>query len=305
MNALRVRDDFSPAAGPTRLVLAAGNFDGVHVGHRDVLARAREVAADADAEPWVLTFDPHPLRVLAPRRCPPMLCTQEQRLREFEVAGMAGAWMLPCDEALLSMPAEVFLDRLLAAAPALAGVVAGEDWRFGRGAEGDLPLLAARGIAVHATPLTEWKGERVSSTRVRTAVAAGDMAAAAAMLGRPYALEGTVVRGRQEGRALGFPTINVRVENELLPPPGIYAGRALVRGAWRNGAGYLSEAGRADGVFEMHLLDVAEDLYGERVELAVTNHVRNDKRFDSAEALTRQIRADVERVRTLLAAAER
>jgi riboflavin kinase/FMN adenylyltransferase len=218
-------EGLSAAAGP--VVLAAGYFDGVHRGHQAVIRTALARAQESGAETWVLTMDPHPLRILRPDAAPRLLTSTPHKLRLLGELGVAGCVVLPFTVALAAVEPADFIARLRAAAPRLVCMVVGPNWTFGRGARGTpdtlRELARAHGFdATIAEPVLV-DGQPISSTRIREAVLLGQLDEAARLLGRPFGVRGTVVRGKQLGRRLGFPTANVDAEGEVRPPPGIYA----------------------------------------------------------------------------------
>lgn len=295
-------------AGATALTL--GVLDGVHRGHQALLARLREEALARGLSPGVVTLHPHPLTVLRPDAPSSYLTSLEDRLRLLREAG--ARWVAPLtftselSETTAEELAEAFrrhLDmRLLALGP---------DAAFGRGAPADTAARmeragAALGFEVaRVEPLLADGGQRCSSTLVRAALAAGDMRAAAALLGRPYTLAGPVVRGFERGRSIGFATANISVAaDRALPALGVYATLAAVagrrlRGATNVGRRPTFDAGHVS--IETHLLDFEGDLYDERMEIAIVERVRPERAFSGPEALREQIAADVRRVRELLA----
>lgn len=272
-------------AGARRSV-AVGTFDGVHRGHLQVIEAARE----AGLRTSVVTFDPHPRAVLGGRV--ELLTTLERRLELLANAGVDDVLVLPFDEGLAALSAEEFAEQMLRGIGAEA-IAAGETFRFGRGRHGDLDLLAQLGFDVRRVPVV---GD-VSSSRVRELLHAGKPEQAAFLLGRPPEIEGTVVRGDGRGRELGFPTANLDVPTELLvPPDGVYAGRAHDRRA----AISVGTNPHFDGVerrVEVHLLDFAGDLYGQRLVVEIWSEIREQRRFDSLEELVAAIGDDVERTR--------
>lgn len=277
-----------PAGLPeARRSVAVGTFDGVHRGHRQVIEAARE----AGLRTGVVTFDPHPRTVLGGRV--ELLATFERRLELLADAGVEDVLALTFDERLAALPAEEFAERMLRGIGAEV-VAAGETFRFGRGREGDLDLLERLGFDVRRVPLLE----RVSSSRVRELVHAGEIGPAATLLGRPPEVEGIVVRGDGRGRELGFPTANLDVpEGLLVPPDGVYAGGA--RGL--RAAVSIGTNPHFDGVerrVEAHLLDFDGDLYGERLVVEIWGLLREQRRFDSLEELIAAIDDDIEQVRT-------
>jgi riboflavin kinase/FMN adenylyltransferase len=291
------------------LALAIGFLDGVHLGHQAVIRAAREAARGLGGEAWVLTFDPHPAQVLRPEAAPALLTDTPSRLRRIAALDVDGCVLLPFTRELAALEPADFVRDLAARAPTLATVAVGANWRFGRGAAGDVEFLRAagprHGFTVCVAAPVRWRGEPVSSTRVREAVASGRFDDAAGMLGRPYSVEGEVVRGRGVGRGLGFATANVRPAKVLLPPPGVFAIRARLGGELLAGAAYLGtrptfgDAG--DPLLEAHLFGVDRDLYGERIEVFFHRHLRGDRRFAGPDALRAQIASDVEAAREALA----
>ena len=266
--------------------VAIGTFDGVHCGHLQVIDAARR----AGLRTSVLTFDPHPRAVLGGGV--ELLATLERRLELLDDAGVEDVLVLRFDERLAALPADDFAERMLRGIGAEA-VAAGETFRFGRGREGDLDLLARLGFDVRRVPLVE----HVSSSRIRELVHAGEVERAARLLGRPPEVEGIVVRGDGRGRELGFPTANLEVPERLLvPPDGVYAGWARDQRA----AVSIGTNPHFDGVerrVEAHLLDFDGDLYGERLVVEFWTPLREQRRFDSLEELVAAIRDDVERTR--------
>jgi len=266
--------------------VAIGTFDGVHRGHLQVIDAARR----AGLRTSVLTFDPHPRAVLGGGV--ELLATLERRLELLDDAGVEDVLVLRFDERLAALPADDFAERMLRGIGAEA-VAAGETFRFGRGREGDLDLLARLGFDVRRVPLVE----HVSSSRIRELVHAGEVERAARLLGRPPEVEGIVVRGDGRGRELGFPTANLEVPERLLvPPDGVYAGWARDQRA----AVSIGTNPHFDGVerrVEAHLLDFDGDLYGERLVVEFWTPLREQRRFDSLEELVAAIRDDVERTR--------
>lgn len=296
----------SGAARP--IIFAAGAFDGIHRGHQAVLAEARARAAALGGEAWVLTFDPHPLKVLRPERAPALITSTPHRLRLLAETGIAGVVLLGFNERFAAQEPDAFIEHVRAAVPALRGFVIGENWTFGRRAAGDVALLrelgARYGFDVTAMPGIEWGGAPISSTRIRQAVASGDLAAAEAMLGRPFSIYGTVVHGTKIGRELGYPTANVDPHNEVRPPPGIYACRTRIEGKTYPSAAFLTahpdpRKGPPD-VVEVHLLDVTLDLYEQDIDVCFVKKLRDEWRFDGLAALKAQIARDCEAARIAL-----
>jgi len=283
------------------IVMAAGYFDGVHLGHQAVLRRGAEEAARRRGELWVLTFDPHPLRVLDPAHAPRLLTAAEHKLALLARHGAAGCLHLPFTREVAATEPEAFLRDLKRNAPSLACLLVGRDWRFGRGGRGDVRLVrrlgSELGIDVRVARAVRRGGAPVSSTRVRAAVEAGRLDEAATLLGRPFSVIGTVRRGRGVGRTLGYPTANLDPHNEVLPPRGVYAveadfGHGRCRGVLNYGRRpTFGESGEAE--LELHALAPVGDCYGRDVEVWFLRRLRAERRFSSPEALRRAIARDV------------
>lgn len=314
MNVIRQPSQFRKMPGP--IILASGFFDGVHRGHRLVLESSVERAREIGGQAWVLTFDRHPLSVLSPSKCPPLLCALEERLRLLEEAGVDGVLLLEFTRKLAVQEPETFVrwicgrPRGEGADPArhspnakLSEIRCGENWRFGKRAAGTPELLAlfgrTYGFRVVVVPYAEYQGVEISSTRIRYAIREGRLEDAAEMLGRPYSVRGVVVRGRGVGHALGVATANVQPRSEVMPPSGVYAVKGVVDGAVYNGVADLGVhptfgEGRTDSaVLETHLLNFSGDLYGKTLDVRFLGRLRSERAFTSTEALVAQIQEDV------------
>ena len=269
--------------GPGPRAVAIGTFDGVHLGHRAVIA----AAAESGLPTAVVTFDPHPRSVLGSAPVT-LLCSLERRLELLGALGVAEALVVPFDRELAALEPTVFAERWLAPLGATT-VAAGADFRFGRGRTGDLELLRSLGYDVRPVPLVEG----VSSSRARELVATGEVVDAARLLGRPVEVEGTVVSGDARGAGLGFPTANLEPpEGVLVPRLGIYAGFALdTRAAVSVGTNPTYGAGELR--VEAFLLDFEGDLYGRRLVVELWRRLRDEAAFESEEALVAQIAQDV------------
>jgi riboflavin kinase/FMN adenylyltransferase len=295
-----------PARGHRPVCVALGFFDGVHLGHQQVIRQMLAEARAHDAAAVVVTFDEHPATVVAPQRVPPLIQTRAQRLRTLAGLGPDAIWVLRFDEALSRLNPEEFVELLQGGVGRLRSVCVGANFRFGHRRAGDVRFLEEsgrrHGFTVHAFSVVALDGNVISSTRVRQAIATGHLDVAAQMLGRPWALAGQVVAGDGLGRRLGFPTANLDVRGLVLPPRGVYAARCAVdgrtyRAALNIGLRPTVTTTRADLRVEVHLLDFSGDLYGRELEVVVIEKIRDEQKFDSLEALTRQIRSDLERVR--------
>jgi riboflavin kinase/FMN adenylyltransferase len=291
-----------------RSVVAIGVFDGVHLGHRAIVARAIEAARSLDASSVVVTFDPHPARVVRPEAAPLLLGSVPERVELLASLGIDAVLVLPFDREMSSWTAEEFVQRLLVSRLHARRVVVGENFRFGNRALGDVALLrslgAADGFDVDAVGLVG-DGDAVSSTLVRGLVAAGDVAGALRALGRPYALSGVVVRGDARGRALGYPTANLAIPAGIaVPADGVYAGW-LVRADGSRWPAAVSVGSNPtfDGVerrVEAYALDAEFDLYDERITVEFAERLRGMEKFDSVDTLVAQMAADVAEVRRKL-----
>jgi riboflavin kinase/FMN adenylyltransferase len=282
------------------LHLALGVFDGVHVGHRAVIEAARQQVESHGGNCVVVTFDPHPIRVLAPERAPrQLLASLDHKARLLEKIHVDALLALPFTREFAQNSATDFIESLVRHQN-VATIAVGEDWRFGKGREGDVTFLRRigerLGFQVIALPPVMHQGERISSTRIRQSIRDGAMTNAAEMLGRPYGIEGLVVKGQQLGRTLGFPTANIALGEEQLPPDGVWAVRGHGDGhAWQ-GVANLGNRPTVDGlsrVFEVHLFDHDSDLYGEMLEVEFVKHLRPEQKFPSLDALREQIAKDV------------
>lgn len=292
-------------AAPGGSVVAVGNFDGVHLGHRAVLGAVLAEAAALGAEPVVYTFDPAPTAVVAPARHQPRICTVEERVRRLLDAGVSRVVVEPFTPELSERPAAWFAGHVLGEILAARAIAAGPDFRFGRGREGTLDTFRRELPAARLLPVAPLvvAGAPVSSSRARKLIAGGDVAAAAALLGRAPTLSGTVVRGAQRGRTLGFPTANLDAAEELRPGDGVYAGLADVGGSTHLAAiniGARPTIPGAPPTVEAHLLGFDADLYGRAMTLHLHARLRDERRFPSLDALRAQLHADVAAARAAL-----
>lgn len=292
------------------LHLAIGVFDGVHLGHRELVHRLRAGARDAGALAVAATFDPLPIQVLAPGAPPSALSDATERAALLAQAGAEAVALFRFDAAFASLGARDFVDRVLGAGD-VRRIVVGPDPRFGHDREGDLALLRAlgveRGFAAHVVAPVEIDGAIVSSTRIRNLLIAGDVRGAAKLLGREYGVSGRIVHGEERGRALGYPTINIATPpGRLLPRDGIYATWATIGGRRRPAAtslGIRPTFGGGERVLESYLIDFTGQLYGAEAETSFVERLRDELRFESPEALVAQIAKDVEATRRALGVA--
>jgi riboflavin kinase/FMN adenylyltransferase len=276
-----------------------GNFDGVHLGHQAILASVNRAAKRSSAPSLLISFDPHPLAVVAPSRGPKLLQTRRQKLETLETTGLDGILMLPFDRELAALTGEEFFGSYLAARLRFATVHVGSNFRFGRTREGDIKLLQTIGaelsFSVVAVPPVTVDGETVSSSAIRVAIEEGDVVKARAFLGRPFAVTGEVVRGDGRGRALDFPTANIAVENETVPRRGVYVTETMAFGSRFpsiTNVGVRPTFGGTALMVESHLINVDEDLYGERLEVRFLARLRDEVKFAGPAELADQIARD-------------
>ena len=290
--------------------VALGNFDGVHRGHQAVVAAARRAATARGEALGVVTFRPHPREFFDPIGAPERLGGFRMRMERLRGLGVERLFIVPFNDRLRHMPADVFARDILGHGLGVRHVVIGDGFRFGHRRQGDAALLAEVGrrvgFDVEALPPVQVEGAPASSTRIRQALADGDVALATALLGRPYQLDAVVVEGDRIGRTLGYPTANLRAIGRriLLPRTGVYAVRLrLPGGEWADGAASLGWRPVFEGQdlrLEVYLFDREVDLYGRRVRLAWHGFVRDERNFDGVDALKAQMAADCERARHIL-----
>jgi riboflavin kinase/FMN adenylyltransferase len=291
-------------------VVAIGNFDGVHAGHRALLRRAHELAAPHGARTVALTFDPHPSAVVSPRGAPVRLTSLERRVELLEEAGAELVVVEPFTRELAQLTPDAFVDDIVIGALRARSIVVGYDFAYGAGRAGTTATLrehgARRGVDIEIVAPVEIAGEIASSTHIRAHLAAGALPAATRLLGRRWDVDGTVVRGAQRGRALGIPTANLAPDIELPLRAGIYAVTLAVEPFDRPLPAVASLGTNptfVDGgslVLEVHVLDWDGDLYGRRVRIAFVARLRDEAKFESVEALLAQIHRDIADARTAL-----
>jgi riboflavin kinase / FMN adenylyltransferase len=294
-------EELAAQDGP--LHLALGVFDGVHVGHQAVIKRAVDAAARDGGKAFVVTFSPHPIRVIAPEKAPAaLLATLDEKAAVVKALGVDGLLVIRFDLAFAGMAAEEFVRKLCAGN--VRTIAVGVDWRFGSNRSGDVAMLrkmgAELGFNLEAVSPVMWDGERISSTRIRQAIRDGNFAAAGEMLGRPYELSGIVTEGRKLGREIGFPTANLRLGERQLPADGVWA--VTVNGTLK-GVANLGMRPTLDGterLLEVHLFDFSGDLYGKELRVSFVKHLRPERKFASVEELREQIAKDASDARGLL-----
>jgi riboflavin kinase / FMN adenylyltransferase len=280
-------------------VLALGNFDGLHRGHLKIIERVKRGAAEHGGTPMAMTFDPHPPRVVRPDKAPPLLMTKTQRLEALHRAGIACVAVVRFTHELSEWAPEQFVRTVLADWLRVSEVWVGANFLFGHGRSGNFSLLRTlgqqHGFRADKIDPVRYKDFVVSSTRIRRLVTEARMDEAGALLGHPYFLDGTIVEGRKRGQTIGFPTANMVTENELIPPHGVYATTMTIEGIVHAGVtniGIRPTFNESEPTIETHLLRYSGDLYGRRVRLSFVQRLRDERRFDSVDALRAQIDAD-------------
>lgn len=306
MEIIRDLDGLPPHPYP---VVALGNFDGVHLGHRAILKTAIERARSEGGTAFALTFDPLPAKVLFPVHAPQLIVTPLDKLELLRRSGLDGVLVLNFTRALSKLEPRDFVRSFLLERIGARAVVVGHSVSFGHQRAGNAAVMVELGreFGFETTVVGPVKveGESVSSTRVREFIAQGDLRAAAKLLGRCHFLSGKVVHGRERGRRIGFPTANLESETECTPPDGVYATRVVLPdGAFAaiTNIGMRPTFNEPTRAIEAHIFEFNRDLYDQKIQLEMVERIRTERKFDSAEALSRQIALDVTRTREILAA---
>jgi riboflavin kinase/FMN adenylyltransferase len=289
---------------PSRAVLSVGNFDGMHLGHQKILRSVVERARETQSLAAVVTFDPHPLKILRPGQAPPLVETLAQRLANFQAVGLDAALVLRFDEALVRLSPEEFAGGILADRLHASAILVGQNFRFGYRQAGDVSSLqeigSRLGFDVQIVAPVIVDGQIVSSSAVRRAVTEGGVAKAARLLGRPFALFGEIHRGTGRGSAVVVPTLNLKTEQELLPRTGVYATETQVAGKVYRSVTNVGLRPTFDGThlsIESHLFAFQDKLTAGPLEVRFWERLRDERKFDGPEQLLRQIAADIEKAR--------
>ena len=294
------------AAGGRKICLAIGVFDGVHLGHQQIIRQTIADARQHGAIALVLTFDRHPNAVVAPDRMPPLIYSLPQKLRAIDALGADSVLLVQFDKKFSEQTGEEFIRSLARDLGTIHSVCVGADFVFGHQRSGNVAVLKKLGdeigFKVHGLAAVSLDGQVVSSTRIREAIRAGDLDAASQMLGRPYAISGCVVEGDRLGRQLGFPTANLDGTGLVLPPNGVYSGCVKLRGqlyrvALNIGFRPTIAPGKPQLRVEAHLLDFTGNLYGEELEVEIGWKLRDEQKFASTTELREQIARDIAQVR--------
>jgi riboflavin kinase/FMN adenylyltransferase len=287
-----------------RTAVTVGNFDGLHLGHQKILQSVREHARGNGQRAAVITFDPHPMRVLHPDRAPLMIQTLSERLDGFEQIGLDAVLVLRFDHALSLVSPEEFIERILVGGLRAGAILVGANFRFGHRGAGDVRLLGEfgkrHGFDVEIVPPVEVAGQIVSSTAIRAAVASGDVAAAVPLLGRAFSLTGEIRAGAGRGRTILFPTLNMAPEQELLPKLGVYATESVVGGKLYSSVTNVGTRPTFNGAgvtVESHLFGFSENFSGGAMEVRFHARIRDERKFSGPDELRVQIARDIETAR--------
>ncbi|MFZ0039048.1 MAG: bifunctional riboflavin kinase/FAD synthetase [Candidatus Acidiferrales bacterium] len=285
-------------------VVTVGNFDGMHLGHCEILRRSVEQAHMLNAQSVAITFDPHPLRFLRPSDAPALLMTLPQRLAALEAEHLDAVLVLKFDSALEHLSPDDFVQKILVDTLGTRAVLVGQNFRFGYKQAGDVELLRERGkahgFAVECIPAVSWRGRTISSSAIRQAVGEGRLIRAGRMLGRPYGLAGEIQQGEGRGRRAVYPTLNLRTEQELLPKPGVYATEVFVDSRLHRAVtnvGIRPTFGGGSISIESYLFDFSQDLSSGPMEVRFWPRLRDEMKFPGADVLRMQIQQDERRAR--------
>ena len=289
-------------------VATIGNFDGHHLGHRALLQTVVETARKAQGTSLVLTFEPHPVKILAPHVDLRFLTSPEEKLAHFEASGIDEVVFLDFSAAFAAMSPDQFAEEILHQSLTLSELFVGDHFAFGKGRAGridDLERLGRQfGFRVHAVTPVRIEGDVVSSSRIRQLIQAGNVERAATLLGRVYGIRGIVVQGMQQGRAMGWPTANMRIPaDRVVPPDGVYAARTIHGAQIYDAIAYIGTRptfGASERLIEVNLLGQTSDLYGQEISVQFVGWIRGDHTFASADELSKQIVRDVEQARITL-----
>jgi riboflavin kinase/FMN adenylyltransferase len=300
-------EELSGIDGP--LVLAAGTFDGLHLGHQALIRRAKDEASSLRGTAVVMTFDRHPATLLRPEIAPNLLTRNKTKISLLGEMGIQAILLLPFTHELASVPARDFITSLVMFARPLNSICVGSQWSFGKGGEGDLELLEIlgkeSGFSVIQIPPLKESGTPISSTRIRASIGEGYLEDARACLGRPYLLTGTVVSGQSLGKSIGFPTANLDVAGMQLPPDGVYAVRVCFDGSVLSGVCNIGVRPTVDSsashrTVEAHLFDFSKDLVGKVLGLEFVRFLRGEQKFPGLDELKSQIACDCIAARKIL-----
>jgi riboflavin kinase/FMN adenylyltransferase len=292
----------------TNSAITIGNFDGVHLGHKILIDKVIKKAKAINGPSVVMTFEPHPLKVISPENCPPLITTYERKIELIAKTGVDVLISVRFTSDFANVSAEQFVKDILCNTIGMKAILVGPDYTFGKGREGSVDLLkkfsTTCGFNVTVVPWVGPEGERVSSTTVRNLIVEGKVSEAQKLLGRHYQVRGSVVPGRNRGgRLLGFPTANIKIHNELCPATGVYVVKVGYGQTVYNGVANIGYSPTfADHTFtvEVHVLDFDKDIYGDCIRVSFIERLRGEKKFSGPEELAGQIRKDITRAKGIL-----
>ncbi len=291
----------------TKTVITLGNFDGLHLGHRELIRMVVNRARETGALSLVVTFRPHPLKILAPEKCPPLISIYEEKIKFLEELGIDVLVKIPFTLEFSGMPPEDFVKKILCDLLGAKEIFVGYNYRFGKGRQGNIRTLRELGeklgFIVNEVEQVSLNGEVISSSKIRQLLKGGEVEHASSLLGRTYAVTGIVVKGDARGRDLGFPTANIVPKHAIIPAEGVYAARLFVRDKLYDGIANIGRRPtfhKKDLTIEVHIFDFDEDLYTEEVSLYFVKRIRQEKRFKNAGELISQIRSDIEKAKKIL-----
>lgn len=288
-------------------IMTLGNFDGLHLGHRKIISKVVERAEKLGAPSAVYTFEPHPLKVIAPHKSPPLILDVEDKVKLIEGFGADFLIFAKFTKEFASKHPGDFVEEVLVKKLSVKEVWVGHDFSFGKGKLGTVDYLKELGgefgFKVYVVPAYKKMGSIVSSSRIRELIKKGDVGRASKLLGRDFSIKGKVVRGVSLGKEIGFPTANIKVKSELVPGDGVYAAYAILKGRTHPAVLNIGTAptfGGRERSVEVHILDFRDNIYGRKMEVSFVKKLRDERAFKSREELVRQIRKDAERARKLL-----
>ncbi len=310
---MKIFSDLNEFSAPGRGIFCTiGMFDGIHRGHQHVIQNTVDQAKRANGHALIITFDPHPARVVAPEHAPLMIYPPGKRRQLLAESGADFVWMIPFDQAFSRLTGQAFLELICDRFKPLQSICVGPDFHFGYQRSGNVNLLNQQSSLLQfdvpkIVPVTEGEQE-ISSTEIRKCVQSGELEQAANLLGRPYELSGSVVSGQKLGRKIGFPTANLNVDKLVIPPNGVYPVRAQLNEATYNGVMNIGvrptlENASNPRLVEVHLFDCDQDFYGETLTVQPLEMIRPERKFPSLDALTGQIQIDCQEARTRLSSA--
>lgn len=288
-------------------IITLGNFDGLHLGHQALIKMIIDRAKETGAKSLVVTFRPHPLKILAPDKCPPLISIYEEKIRLFEKLGIDVLVKIPFTLDFSSMTPKDFVKEILCNLLGAKEIFVGSNYRFGKGREGNIRMLKELGeelgFKVREVEQVSLNGEVISSTKIRNLLKDGDVEHAARLLGRDYAITGVVIKGDGRGKGLGFPTANIASKHAIIPSDGVYAVRLFARDKYYDGVaniGLRPTFEKKELAIEVHIFDFNEDLYGEEISVFFIKKIREEKRFESIDALIKQINSDIGVAKSIL-----